>query len=481
MSKFSEYLKKHVEASGESVSSIARNTKIERTSLQRALKGEKILSYEKARTLAVHLRLSLEESKEYFHLYDMQLQSEDQWYNREAVRSLINHLSSMKFQPSTQKQPTNNISEDGTPSIEYKLIEGEYSVQNTISSILSWEISNNPDAHFKMFLPLGMDFASILLKLWQNGARFTTDHLFCFPSGSSGDCSQSVKILKQIIPMCLTARDFYHPYYFYKRPEALLANPINHYIITPHCLVLLSNDLTKALVHSSRNLISYYLSHFAGLVDHCEPFVSFANSLPEILNRARTMIDAKGSFFLMSQPCFGYSTTPKMIAKYFKSADFPPEINDNIVKHFSLYRSSKDFTTIFSERGIQTFIDEGTILEYPASFVSNLSVEDRIIFLEELRENISSERIVGRIARPSTLSIPDYLTVYIDTSGNVWFDTTRNFVHDAFYCNIHITEKSICHALLDFSKSIAGSQLLYSKEETINILDEGISELKRMT
>ncbi len=481
MSKFSEYLKARIDASGESVSSIARSTGTERTALQRALKGEKILSSEAVHALAVHLQLSIEQSHEYFRLYNMLVQGEDMWHNQAAVCDLLNQISSLKFLPDSPMPPVDNVSNNFTLSFEYKLIEGEYSVQNIISTILFWEISEDPSAHFKMFLPFGMDFASILLKLWHSGAHFTTDHLFCFPDSEDGDCSHSVKILKQIILMCLTARDFYHPYYFYEKPEALLTNPLSHYIITPHYLILLSGDMSKALVHSSKALINYYLKHFDGLMVHCEPLVSFSNSLPEVLNRARSMVDTNGSFFLMPQPCFGYSTTPEMIAKYFKKEDFPQEIFDKISEHFSLYRSSKDFTTIFTEKGLQTFINDGAILEYPASFTSNLDVKDRITFLEELRENISSKKIIGRIARPSALNIPDYLTVYVDTSGNVWFDTTRNFVHDAFYCNIHITEKSICRALLDFSKSIVGSQLLYSKEETLNILDEGINTLRRMT
>ena len=480
MSKFSDYLKRHIEARGESVLSIARSTGIERTSLQRALKGEKVLSSKTVHTLAIYLQLSLEERREYFRLYNMLLQGEDMWHNQAAVCELLNQLSSTQFLPDASDQSLFKTNENFIPSFEYKMIEGEYPIRNTLSTILTWEVCQDSRAHFKMFLPFEMDFASILLKLWNNGARFTTDHLFCFPASNGNDCSQSVKILKQIIPVCLTARDFYHPYYFYEKPEALLANPLSHYIITPHYLILISNDLSKALVQSSADLINYYSNHFSNLMNCCEPFVPFANSLPEVLNRARVMVDTNGSFFLMPQPCFGYSTTPEMIAKYFKREDFPKEIFDSITEHFSLYRTSKDFTTIFSEEGLQTFINEGTLLEYPSSFTSNLDLEDRINFMEELRENIASERILGRISRRSVLNIPNYLTVYVDTEGNVWFDTTRDFIHGAFYCNIHITEKSICHALLDFSSSITDSKLLYSKEDTLNILDEGINVLKRM-
>ncbi len=481
MSKFSDYLKYLIDASGESISFIARSIDVERTSIHKALKDERVLPNRAVHALAIHLQLSLEESQEFFRLYDMLLQGEDLWHNRAAVCDMLNQLSATRFSSDSSKQEMNHAGQNFTPSFEYRLIEGEYSVQNIISTILSWEISRDEEAHFRMFLPFGMDFASILLKFWNSGARFTTDHLFCFPLGTDGDCSRSIKILKQIIPICFSAKDFYRPYYFYERPESISANPLSHYIITPHYLILLSNDLSMALVHSSERLVSYYSNQFNGLMDYCEPFVSFTSSLPDVLNLSTAMLDRDGALYVMPQPCFGLYTTPKMISKYFKQQDATSEIYEDIIKHFSIVQSSKNFTTIFSEKGLQAFIDEGKILEYPDDYVSPLDLEDRVDFLSQLRDDISTGKVIGRIARPSALSIPDYLTAYIDTSGNVWFDTTREFEHDAFYCNIHITEKSICHALLDFSKSIVGSQMVYSKEETVNILNEGIAELNKLT
>ncbi len=480
MSKFSEYLKLLIDSSDESISSIARSIGAERTSIHKAIKGERILPSKAAHALAIHLKLSLEESQEFFRLYDMQLQGEALWYNRTSVCEMLNQLAAIQFHPDLPIQQMDGISQNFNPSFEYKLVEGEYSVQTMIYSLLSWEIQQKPDAHLRMFLPFGIDFASIFLKLWYSGAHFTTDHLFCFPSNTDGDCSKSIRILKQVIPICLTAKDYYHPYYFYEKPEALSANPLSHYIITPHYLILLARDSSMALIHSSDRIIGYYTNHFSGLMDYCEPFVSFTSSLPDVLKLSTDMLDRDGALYVMPQPCFGLYTTPKMIAKYFKSQDFSEEIYEDIISHFSIVQGSKNFTSIFSEKGLRTFIDEGKILEYPDDYVLPLDTEDRLTFIKQLRDDIASEKMNGRIARPSALNIPDYLTVYIDTSGNVWFDTTRCFIHDAFYCNIHITEKSICRALQDFSKSIVGSQMLYSKNETVNILNEAIGELEKM-
>ncbi|MCD8382706.1 MAG: hypothetical protein LUC30_07315 [Clostridiales bacterium] len=482
MSKFSEYLKTLIDASGEPISSIARSIGAERTSIHKALKDERVLSSKTVHALAAHLQLSLEERQEFFRLYDMLLQGEDHWRNRTAVCEMLNHLSAIQFLPEVTETEMIGASARALPlAYDYKLIEGEYSVQSALYSVLSWELEQAPDAHFQMFLPFGMDFASIFMHFWRSGAQFTADQLFCFPSGANTNCTQSIKILQQIIPLCLLARGFYHPYYFYEHPGARFLNPLNYYIITPHYLILLSQDQSTALIQRSEQLVGYFSNHFNSLLDHCDPFISFATTLPEILKVNTTMLDRNGSLCVMSQPCFGRYSTPEKIAKYLRGTEVLPEgMYPTIVSYFTQVQAiEKDFCSIFSEKGLQRFIETGQITEIPPTFVAPIDPPDRLLFLSQLREDIAADRVIGRIARQSALRIPDYLTLYIDTNGNAWMDTTADFIHGAYCCNIHITERSICRAFLDFFQSLPGSQLVYSKEETLRSLDEGIQGLQK--
>lgn len=64
MSKFSNYLRKLIDQSGESIASISRNAGIERTSIHKALKDERILSYKAMQILARYFGLCTEERQE---------------------------------------------------------------------------------------------------------------------------------------------------------------------------------------------------------------------------------------------------------------------------------------------------------------------------------------------------------------------------------------------------------------------------------
>ena len=85
MSKFSTYLKRLIADSGESISSLARTIGAERTSIHKALADERILSYKTVQALARHFNLSVDERKDFFQLYDILLQGEETFNNRQAV------------------------------------------------------------------------------------------------------------------------------------------------------------------------------------------------------------------------------------------------------------------------------------------------------------------------------------------------------------------------------------------------------------
>lgn len=359
------------------------------------------------------------------------------------------------------------------------MIEGEYSVQNALYALLATEIAQTPDVRFQMLLPLGTDISSMLMRLWQINGLFSVDQLFCFPTTADNDCSQSVHVLQQIIPLCLIARDSYHPYYFYERTGTLAVNPLNYYIITPHYLVLLSQDQSAALFQCSKSLVRHFSDHFKSLMERCEPLISCASNLAEVLDKSNSLIDLKGCLYLNSQPCFGHYYTPELIVKYFQAQNCPlPGILEASVEHFSLLQKvEKNFCTIFSEKGLQYFMETGILTEVPQKYITAVDVKDRLYLLTRLRDDIAEEKVIGLIARPSYLRVPEYLTLTIDSGGNAYFDTTSAFQGGAFYCNIHISEKSICQAFKDFFQSLPGSQMVYSREDTLRMLDEGIRKL----
>lgn len=343
MSKFSTYLKYLIEESGESISFIARSIGAERTSIHRALKDERVLPYKVVHALAKHLQLSLEERQEFFQLYDMLIQGEDVWHNCAAVSELLTQLSTIQFEVHDKTEDHSTLV-SASQLTDYKLVEGEYSVQNIIYALLSQEASKNTDVRFQVFLPPATDLTTTFMHLWRSGNHFIVDQIFCFSSIVGQDCTQSVQILQQIIPLCLSARDAYRPYYFYENPGPLSVNPLNYYIVTPHYLILLSEEQSTALILCSESLIDFYSKHFCNLLEYCESLITCSTTLTDILKISTDMIDRKSALYLMSQPCFGRYYTPQFITKYFQGGNnSTTKMYKAVEEHFSIVRDIENF------------------------------------------------------------------------------------------------------------------------------------------
>lgn len=185
MSKFSHYLKNLIDQSGESIASVSRSTGAERTSIHKALSDDRILSYKTVQALARHFNLSIDERKEFFRLYDILLQGEETYENRQAVCRLLNDLASIRFTMS----PPPEIPE-GQRKLN-RLIKGEYAVRSAIRSTLIAEASRSEDSEFDLFLPPRLDLTTELMELWLDNRKLQVKELLFFSSGKNSEIGRA--------------------------------------------------------------------------------------------------------------------------------------------------------------------------------------------------------------------------------------------------------------------------------------------------
>lgn len=363
MSKFSNYLRKLIDQSGESIASISRHTGIERTSIHKALKDERILSYKTLQILARYLGLCSEERQEFFRLHDINLQGEDAYENRQAICDFFNTLASIDF--SMFPSPEVNV----LPLTD-SLINGEYAVRSVIRSVLIYEVSHHTDVEIQMFLPEKLDLTMEFMELWLNGKQFSVNELLYLHRVSStlspNPARRNLRKLGSVIPLCLASRGSYKPY------------------------------------HSMYDLVE---------------------------------------------------------------------------KHFSVLRQNQTtYLTVFTEKGLADLTRTCILQDMPPQYVPPLEPDDIRQMLTALYKEISDGTISGLILRPTHLQLPDYLTLYISSAG-LHIYTTNEFVFGAYCCNIHIQEPSLCRIFTEFIKNLPGSPLVYTKEETLNLLKQSIAQM----
>ena len=97
MSKFAAYLRELLDQRGEPISRVARNAGLERTSIHKALKDERLLPYTALKKLTHYLQLTLPQTRELNLYYEILLQGEDTYRVREGIVELLSSLSQLHF------------------------------------------------------------------------------------------------------------------------------------------------------------------------------------------------------------------------------------------------------------------------------------------------------------------------------------------------------------------------------------------------
>ena len=231
----------------------------------------------------------------------------------------------------------------------------------------------------------------------------------------------------------------------------------------------ISEDLSTAQILESEDLISYYRNFFKNLLLQCEPLTQCSSDMAEVLNEYISVAAPDSLHIIMPQPCIGRYISHNIVEKYLNRSQLPLEPYLPLIdQHYSFLRQiESNYYTIFTEEGLQNLIESRTCDDSPKELIPYLDQSDVCDFLKKLYQEIETGTVLGLIARPTQLHLPDYLSIYINPQTGLHIYTTLKFVFGSYCCNIHITEESIRSLFLDFFHSLPENNLVYSKEDTL--------------
>ncbi|MCD7763207.1 MAG: hypothetical protein LUI14_08415 [Lachnospiraceae bacterium] len=508
MSKFSMYLKELLDQRGEPIARIAKNAGLERTSIHKALKDERILPYTSLNQLTRYLQLTLSQTRELNQYYEMLLQGEEIFLIQEDICDLLSGLSQLSFYSEADNQAPEqtpiaerffhgvcdlspSVREVALPldtaiSVQPGLVYGKMQVEKMIHLLLRKEtVSEN--AEFYLSIPSGETMVQeALFHLWSDGRVFSVHQMVAFLPQHFGKETTifNLKILRAVIPMALISQGRYHPYYYFEsNADSVSVDPFPYYIITPEYVLRLDEKMSTAQLLSDENIVELYRTHYVQLMRECQPLTSYSNDLAEVLEAYMMSTDETGYYTIMTQPCLGHYYTRKLMELQFRE-DIPDrdkmiELSDR--RFDRLRRLDRNYYTVFTEQGIRQFAENGVAADLPPDLVKPGSPQLRLELLGQLRKDIASGVITGCITDASRLDIPDYLTLTADPQFGLHIYAIIGFPAGPYTCNLHIQESSIGQSFCSFIKSLPGSKFVYPQEKTLSILDELIAQLEMET
>lgn len=202
------------------------------------------------------------------------------------------------------------------------------------------------------------------------------------------------------------------------------------------------------------------------------------------------MIDASANFYasaepyqtysLELQPCLGPFLTKEMIERIVNlEEEGTEELAHALYEYYQTMapRMTK-ITSICWERGLDLFIDEGRLCAFPPAYARAFDKQDRLELLKRFHQGVMDGKILLYFVNESRFPFVEGFSLHCQGERKAAFE-----VHDSatqLYASIIFDEQSLCGAFYDFIQSMPEGEWVYSREESLAILERGIARCEQL-
>lgn len=472
-------LKEYIAKSNYTIYQLAIESSINRTTLQKALSGERPISQENLSKLLPFLGLSVTEKRELDQAFLISQIGEVTYQKHMYLKDLIEGVNL----PASDL-PTPDRSTAVLPGLQLQQtcpVTGIYPIITTICNLLAAEAAEDSDAYLYTVSDFHNQFFSSLYMQLQaanlNGLRIQHIITFCKVSGNHDEASLlNLKTLSTLFPFAMSAPRGCELYYCYEEITAqkLAGIPYPYYLILPQNVVLLSGDCQNALFLPKES-VSYYQQHFDGMLQASMPLLDDIDTASFLSTCISLSSHARYTYTLEAQPCIGSFVDEEMVQRCINKDLDPMQIqilSETLLQQCKNLQRTPDFLSIFSKKGYDDFVENGIIYQIPSDLYHPLSIEDRILLLQRLiLANQSGQK---RFILAKAEAFRPQMEFFIYDSAILFSHTTPE---NALAQVCIMKEPHIIQAFKDFLLHTAYYKLIYTVEETTELFRKSISQL----
>lgn len=484
METLSELLKRYMEKSGHTVYSLSYLSKVNRTTLHRAITGERPISRENLDRLLPYLNLTPNEEKELESLFYRNRIGEYNYQKYIYIKDLLENIELEYAGVDFAESPITAYSFH--PAEEARLLNGTFAIIQYIYQATIFNIKNEEEPYIHSLSPFHSRFFLDLYRQFQSPLfqKLRIRHLIPFIKTTQIDSEASLsnlQMLSSLLPVALSDLVDCDFFYYYEKASlsALTGVPFTYYILNNCNVLLLSSDFQKALILPSCHLSSYR-QHFVSIADTASPLLDSTNmtEITDIISIYSTsFLKSDFSYLIEAQPCVIQFLDNAMISKYINK-ELPEEQQHMLIDSLNKYcrnlrtLSKSKNTSVFCREGYYDFVNNGRIRKIPDYLYHPLGVEERIVLLKRLIQ--SNEHGNHRLYMMKKNFRPKLDFVSHDNSSLAFYFYTE----DEKFRVCTLREPNIIASLNEFVKNFCESELVYSIEETNDIIRDTIRDLE---
>lgn len=297
MKPFNQLLKKCIEQSEYSTYSISNTANINRTTLQRALTGERSLNYENLQKLLPLLQLSPQQSKELKSSFIYAQLGEIRYHKDLLIWELLNNMPDNSLNSPLFFTDCESFSLPIALSFT-QYITGSYNIINLICRILATNIKNDKEPFLYSLSFFQNDLFRNLYHQLETSCfqSLNVKHIVPFIKQTANPTHPlfNLESLSALLPFVFERHTNCQFLYYYEENDFMHAcgSLFPYYIITNHNVILLSCNCQKALF-LPETAVNQYKSHFTGISFHAAPLLQITDSLKRNRSHDKILIYVK--------------------------------------------------------------------------------------------------------------------------------------------------------------------------------------------
>lgn len=482
MNTLQELIKHHLKANGYTIYSISQQSGINRTTLQKMLATQRKFTKEIYETLLNFFTLTADEKEELNHAFLIDQIGLERFQTHMEVKHLLETSVSTLYSTDAQDikivPAIDDVISNGT------LLHNSYQIIVAINSILS----NCVKAYVNPFLYTYVDITHPFMTNFYKslyGSSFNNlhiQHLIEIKKKQSYHNQQTniqnIRIINSLLSFFTSFTGTYTINYYYSDTDNFekFATIFPFYFITDTHIILLSHDFETALFLSDKSVHEYFMKTFRQILSKSYTLTDGPKSSIEVLNMMNlTKPDNDCKICMNIQPTIEFFITPSMIDKYLLDIPYKDIIRGQLLERIKQLNEKKH-TIIFTLDGLNLFVEQGKCISFPDSIAMHFDIKDRIYMLNKLVGSNKNEtqhnflllnpaKIHTSLNLSIATSFPSTTCIFmLDKKGNTLF--------------IPLQENTLYNCFTDFIQTLPEYGFVYSIEETNNILEEKIHQLK---
>lgn len=482
MSEFSDLLSLFIKTRDVNVSALTAYCELDRSTMYKLINGKRSPSSKAlVKKLASFMNLNPLETQELIQAYLLSKVGWETYYSRKNVLEFLLSFADVRSEssflsdcPSSTFDFNFSVAEKGTSALSSQL-----QIVAALSFIII-QMQTKPQSTLSILAqPEHLEGLNLAASLPHQNTNMHIQHILCINNRKSYIRSQhnyNIQCLKKLIPF-YEKSVVYEPYYYYDNVNSHFNN-LNFLpcmFLTDSAAILCSSDLKEGVLIQEPETIALFQRRFQKILMNTSPLTATFHSILNLHLKNFAMIykDSSNAYGLSAEPCLVPLFTRELMDKYLEESLPSRDIFIQELIQYADTLSKAATHTYFTREGATHFLMTGYLHEIPRGLCKPFEYENRVKLLKKFCEQVESAHDI-RLLKGSLEKFPLNLNISITVNyGYLMFSGQST---ELSY--ILLKEQNLLASFYDFASSLEENELLETKEETIQFLQNLIQHKK---